>query len=147
MKRSKFEHALSRYHHRYVDERLKKIEVSRPEASFLKRMYNVGGVIQMNRMVEALGYHKSHVTRATSQLVKAGCVTKEINQDDKRGYIVTLTDKGRDLAKKVIAVLDEWDNFVNTVITDEERKVMDNITEKVYYLLKDYYSEEGNQNE
>lgn len=145
MRRTKFDHAISRYHHRFIDERLKKIEVSRPEASFLKRMYNVGGVIQMNEMAESLGYHKSHATRATSSLVKVGCVTKEINPNDKRGYNLNLTDKGRKLAKKVIAILDEWDEFVETVITDEERKVMDNITQKVYHLLKDYYSEESNQ--
>lgn len=147
MRQSKYDHAVNKYHHRFMDDKFRKLNVTRPESYFLKRIYKCGGKIPMNDIVGDMGFHKSHATRAISKLVNDGLVIKETNLEDKRAYNLSLTEKGRTLAKSVKAVFEEWDELVDTVITDEEKEMFANISKKLYHLLREYYGEEDNIND
>ena len=142
MKRNEYDHAINRFRSRYIKDKIEKLNVSRPEAQYLVKMHHCGGTILMNDMVGESAYHKSHATRAINELEENGLVNKEKNPEDKRGYLLNLTEKGKEIAKSVHEVLEGYDNFVNTVITDEERETIKNITKKIYHLLRTYYDEE-----
>jgi DNA-binding MarR family transcriptional regulator len=142
MRRTEYDHAINRYHSRFIHEKLCKLDISRPEGQYLIKIYKAGGRVLMNDMVGESVFHKSHATRAINDLVENGLVLKEKNPDDKRGYFLALTEKGKENAIKVKTIIDEWDSFVNSVITDEEREMMQNITKKIYHLLINFYNEE-----
>jgi DNA-binding MarR family transcriptional regulator len=147
MKRTEYDYAITRYHFRFVHDKLSKINVSRAEGQYLNKIHKAGGSVLMNDIVGESQFHKSHATRAINELEENRLVIKEKNPDDKRGYKLSLTEAGKEKAKKVNEVLDEWDSFVNSVITDEEREIMKNITIKIYHLLRNYYNEEDTINE
>ncbi|MBI9009843.1 MAG: winged helix-turn-helix transcriptional regulator [Tenericutes bacterium] len=142
MKRNEYDHGIHKYRFRYLNERISKLNVSGPQAQYLVKMLHSGGKVLMNDMVGESAYHKSHTTRAINELEENGLVTKEKNPDDKRGYLLYLTEKGKETAKGVHIALEEFEDFVNTVVTDEERETIKNITKKVYHLLRTYYDEE-----
>jgi|AntAceMinimDraft_17_1070374.scaffolds.fasta_scaffold29215_2 DNA-binding MarR family transcriptional regulator len=137
-----YDHAINRYRSRYIKDRLEKLNVTRPEAQYLVKMHRSGASVLMNDIVGESAYHKSHATRAINELEEKKLVIKEINPEDKRGYLLILTEKGKETAKSVHEILEEYDGFVNSVITDEEREIVKNITKKVYHLLRNHYNEE-----
>ena len=147
MKTSGYDHAVNKYQHRFLHERLKDLGVSRAEMPYLLRIHKAGGHMLMNDVVGEVFYHKSHTTRAITKLVNDGFILKETNPDDKRAYILSLTQKGVDVARRVVKVKDEWDQLVNSEITDQARDMISNITKKIYHLLRNYYNEEDTVDE
>lgn len=137
----KYDHQINRYRHRFLQERFSKLSVTRAEAPYLIRIIKAKSMA-MNDLINELPFHKSHTTRAIKQLVKDGYVTKEINPEDKRAYILKPTDEGMRVGEEVIAIFKAWEDLVGQTITNEEKKVIDNITYKVYRFLKAYYQEE-----
>jgi len=144
--RNEYDHMINKYRHRFLDERFKDLEVSRAEAPYLHKIYKEEKM-KMNSLISELPFHKSHTTRAINQLEKDGLVIKEINPEDKRGFVISITEKGRTVGGKVKKIFTDWDDMVNTVITDEERQVLSNLTKKIYHLLREYYGEEDTINE
>lgn len=146
MPRNEYDHLVDKYHHRFLSDRMKALGISRAEAPYLGRIAKAG-TIKMNTLITELPFHKSHSTRAISQMVEDGLILKEVNPEDKRGYYLSITEKGKIKAEKVKQIFTDWEELVATVITDEERKVIQNITKKIYHLLLDYYGEEDTINE
>ncbi len=142
MQRTEYEHANRKYHHRFLDEHFKELPITRAEAPYLGIIIKSGNRILMNDLIAGLFYHKSHATRAINKMVDDGLIVKEKNQDDLRGYVLSLTEEGKKVAKQVHNIFEEWEALVNTVITDEERVVLNNISRKIHHLLSEYYGEE-----
>lgn len=142
MRRNEYDHANNRYQRRFLEERFKNLEISRAEAPYLVKIKIAGGHMKMNDLVCEVFFHKSHTTRAINRLLEDGFIIKEKNPEDQRGYILSLTEKGLETANKVESIFVEWDKLINTVITDEEREMLKNITIRIYHLLREYYDEE-----
>ncbi|MBN2877094.1 MAG: hypothetical protein JXL85_05500, partial [Bacilli bacterium] len=62
-------------------------------------------------------------------------------------YLLSVTQKGIELKDKVHKIFTDWDDLIDTVITDEDRMVLTNLTKKMYHLLREYYGEEDMINE
>ena len=147
MLRSESDHAINKYRHRFFRDKSSLFELSHAEIPYLRKIYKANGSIMMNEIVGESVYHKSHATRAINRLVKDGFVIKEKNPKDLRGFVLSTTEKGKDIAIKTGKIVKEWDDLVETVITNEEREVLQNITKKILHLLKEYYNEEDIVNE
>ncbi|MBN2541065.1 MAG: MarR family transcriptional regulator [Bacilli bacterium] len=146
MPKTEYDYLITKYHHRFLDEHFKELEISRAEAPYLHRI-SKAGKMKMNDLIAELPFHKSHTTRAINQLEKDGYIIKETNPDDKRGYLLSVTQKGIELKDKVHKIFTDWDDLIDTVITDEDRMVLTNLTKKMYHLLREYYGEEDMINE
>lgn len=144
---AEYDYAITKYRYRFIDDKLKKMAISRAEIPYLVKIHKAGGHILMNDIVGEVLYHKSHATRAIMKLVKDGFIIKEKNPNDKRGYILYITETGKEVALKAKNAIESWDKLIKSVITDEEKEVMYNITKKIYILLKEYYKEEDIINE
>lgn len=55
---------------------------------------------------------KGVVARGIRKLEENGLITKEIDKTNRRKYILSLNDKGKKLAKKIIEINDEWENGI-----------------------------------
>lgn len=146
MARTEYDHMINKYRHRYLDDSFKDLEISRAEAPYLLKI-SKEGTMHMNTLISELPFHKSHTTRAINQLERDGLIIKEINPEDKRAYVLTITEKGRILGEKVKSVFTKWEDLINAVVTDEERQMLSNLTKKIYHLLREYYNEEDTINE
>lgn len=141
----KYDHIINKYRHRFFDERFKSINVNFPEGPYLVKIYEKT-TLKMNDLTNIVHFHKSHSTRAIRQLSENGYIEKTIDPNDQRGYILTITESGKVVAKQVLKVIEEWDNLVLSVVTDEEKKIIENIQNKIYEKLKSVF-EDGEQEE
>ena len=137
----KFDHVINKYRHRFFEEKFKNIKVNFPEGPYLIKI-NETKVIKMNQLITSLQFHKSHSTRAIQQLADNLYITKEIDPEDQRGYILRITEAGSLVANKVLSVFQEWEELIMSVVSEEEKIVIDNIQNKMYVKVKEYFGEE-----
>ncbi len=142
----KYDYMILKYHHRFLEEKFKGLSINRSEAPFLKTIYK-RGTIKMNDLIATLFFHKSHTTRSINRLVQDGYVTKDKDPEDLRGYILSITDKGASLAKKIIKILDEWEELMDSFLEKEEQEFLFNLNKKVYDKLRIYFNEEEQDGE
>ena len=137
----RYDHMVSKYHHRFLEERLKDLSINRSEAPYIKVIYK-SETIKMNDLIAKFFFHKSHTTRVIKSLVSDGYVSKKVDPEDKRGYILTITDKGKVIGKKIIKALDEWDELMDSFLEKEEVEYLQKIQKKIYDKLREYFQEE-----
>jgi MarR family transcriptional regulator for hemolysin len=143
---SKRERYINKFHHRFLEKRFKDLNIGRAEAPYIK-MINHSSPIKMNTLISNVVFHKSHTTRAINQMVKDGLITKEKDPEDMRSYIITITKKGKTVANHVQQILEEWEELINSALSQEEREQLEVMREKVYIKLKDYFEEGDNDEE
>ncbi len=142
----KYDHMINKYHHRYLEERFKDITVNRSEAPYLRVIYKYGE-IKMNDLIAKFFFHKSHTTRAIKNLVSDGYVDKLKDTEDLRGYVLTITDKGREVAEKIVKILDGWDQLMSSFLEEDEKEFIEKISQKIYIKLREYFKEDIDNDE
>ncbi len=135
------ERMINKYHHKFLERKFKDFNLGRAEAPYIKMIYHQSP-IKMNTLISNVVFHKSHTTRAINQMVKDGLITKEIDKDDKRSYIIAITEKGIEVAKQVQKIMEDWEALINSALDEEERILLDKMREKVYQKLKTYFEGE-----
>ncbi|MGE4572210.1 MAG: MarR family winged helix-turn-helix transcriptional regulator [Candidatus Izemoplasmatales bacterium] len=135
------ERMINKYHHKFLEEKFKEFNLGRAEAPYIKMIYHQSP-IKMNTLISNVVFHKSHTTRAINQMVKDGLITKEKDLEDKRSYIITITQKGIKVAEQVKQILEEWENLIDSALNEEERNQLNIMREKVYYKLKEHFEED-----
>jgi len=136
-----YERMINKYHHKFLENKLRELNIGRAEAPYIK-MINYHNPIKMNTLISKVVFHKSHTTRAVNQMVKDGLVTKQKDPDDGRSYIISITEKGEEVAKKVQSILEDWEKLINSALSKEERELLEVMREKVYFKLKEHFEED-----
>lgn len=139
----KHEKMINKYHHKFLERRLSELNIGRAEAPYIKMIYHESP-IKMNQLIANVVFHKSHTTRAINQMVKDGLITKEKDPLDKRSYIITITEKGIEVAESVKRILKDWDELINSALSIEEQEQLKIMREKVFKKLTSYFEEEDN---
>lgn len=91
-------------------------------------------------VADALRLDKATVARALSSLEKKGYVERSINLDNRRKYILTLTQNGKESISEIADIYDVWLSKISSCLTEQEQKNFDDYCER---LLK--VSEELNK--
>lgn len=65
------------------------------------------GSLPMKLIAARLQVHPTSVTNAVDRLEDAGLVQRSTHPDDRRAFIITITDAGQDLATRATAALNE----------------------------------------
>ncbi|MFA7076137.1 MAG: MarR family transcriptional regulator [Candidatus Izemoplasmatales bacterium] len=137
----RYDHIVSKYHHRFLEERFKDLKINRSEAPYLKVIYKYGE-IKMNDLIAKFFFHKSHTTRVIKKLVNDGFVEKKVDPEDKRGCILTITEKGNLLSEKIIKAMDEWEDLIDSFLEKEEKEFIQTLQKKLYDKLRAYFKED-----
>lgn len=81
-----------------LDEDLRRhFDISLVEYEILVRLSERGGQMRMAALADALAHSRSRVTHTVTRMEKAGLVKRSRSDEDGRGIIAALTDKGQDL--------------------------------------------------
>jgi DNA-binding MarR family transcriptional regulator len=81
-----------------LDEDLRRaFDLSLVEYEILVRLSERDGHMRMAALADALAHSRSRVTHTVTRMEKAGLVQRSRSDDDGRGIIASLTDKGLDL--------------------------------------------------
>ena len=81
-----------------LDEDLRRnFDISLVEYEILVRLSERDGQMRMAALADALAHSRSRVTHTVTRMEKVGLVQRARSDDDGRGIVANLTDKGHDL--------------------------------------------------
>jgi DNA-binding MarR family transcriptional regulator len=81
-----------------LDEDLRRaFDISLVEYEILVRLSERDGQMRMAALADALAHSRSRVTHTVTRMEKAGLLLRARSDDDGRGIVASLTDKGADL--------------------------------------------------
>ena len=105
-----------RRHAKYLNNKMESVNLTFGLYPFLIEIYKHDGVSQED-LAKILYLNESTVTRNLEKLEKKGFVKKT---PEKRKKIITITDEGREVAKKVMDYDEKWDEIIKKDLSEEE---------------------------
>jgi DNA-binding MarR family transcriptional regulator len=113
---------LHRKMNKELNVRLMQIGLSNAQSSLLKLLYHNGKMTQTD-LCEELKLDKSTVAKALDRMENNGLVTKTINPDDSRSFLVSPTQKAIETIPKAQEVLSGWTEDVTSGMTKKEKEM------------------------
>ena len=100
----------------FINNKLKDVNLSSGLYPLLIKSYKYEGISQEELACE-LHVNESTITRNLKKLEDKGLIEKT---PEKRKKIISVTDKGKKIAQKIINYDEEWDAKIRNSISDEE---------------------------
>lgn len=141
---SQYDHLIKKYYIRFMEEHLNQYGLSGQGGFYLLEI-DKRKIMKMNHLVDMTPYHKSHSTRIVSRLNDMKLINKEIDPEDNRGFLLSITDLGHTVADHVREVHLDWDKLTSNALTNDEAIQLNNIMMKTYLYLKNYFDEVKNE--
>jgi DNA-binding MarR family transcriptional regulator len=100
-----------------LDQKLKKYHISHAQLSLLMTLYNQEGICQQE-LCRILNINKAAVTRELKDLEQKNYISKVRDHNDRRRFLVYLTDKALKNKKGIIAILDKIEEQMRAGISE-----------------------------
>lgn len=97
----------------------------------------------MSELAGDLGAPLSTVTGIVQRLVRRGYVLKEVSAYDRRSYVLTLTDKGRETALALQQEIGQLFERIQAILSPEELQLFANLVEKIFTGLRSRSTEDN----
>lgn len=107
----------------YLNRALAPYGLNSSQYQFILNLFLHPGITQ-DKLPELICINRSNVARALAQLEKNGLIRREVNQEDKRTATVFLTERGRELYPQIMGVIQEWDDAVTEVFSEQENDAL-----------------------
>ncbi|ACA45493.1 MarR family transcriptional regulator [Clostridium botulinum] len=120
----------------YLDDALRKYELSSGTYPFILALYDNEGISQ-NALSEYVKVDKALSARAIKRLIELGYVEKIINSKDARAYKLYLTEKAKVVVPEVRKSLDGWLNIITNGLTEEEKETAECLLQDMYMNIKE----------
>ena len=111
--------------------------VSRGEIFVLKILLLRDGTSTPTEISEAMRSTKGRVSAILNSLEKKGFVGREIDRDNRRNIVVTLTDSGRDYVMKELRECYRIVAHVFEELGEKDSKKFVELTERVFHLMNE----------
>lgn len=105
-----------------LNDRLSEIGLSNAKSRLLKHLHSEGEMTQTDLCTD-LELDKSTVAKALSRMEEQGLISKYINPEDTRSFVVSITPKSSKIIPEAQKVSAEWSSDVTSVLTKEEKKL------------------------
>ena len=83
-------------------------------------------------------YKQSALTLILDKLESKELIIREAKENDRRAYLIAITNEGRELERKLIVVAKELEKRILDGISDEQKKEFLNTLDKIFYNLNKY---------
>jgi MarR family transcriptional regulator, organic hydroperoxide resistance regulator len=103
----------------YLDHALSQPRVTQAEAHVLARLHRRGPT-SIADLQREFGHKRSTLTGVIDRLERRGFVRREINQADRRSFVIHLTRQGQAAARRVTAVLDRLERHIQARLTERD---------------------------
>ncbi|MBD1392372.1 MarR family winged helix-turn-helix transcriptional regulator [Mucilaginibacter glaciei] len=121
-------------YHQYLFRALKDIEVYH-HYQVLLVINKAGGRIEQKNICETLQIEKSNMVAVIAVLQKKGYVTKDVNFKDRRGKLISLTDKARDLIILLNKLFNSFEEHLADEVTWQEMYSCLRVLNKISTML------------
>jgi len=116
------------HHDRYFIPGL--IETSN-EALVIGALSQVGNFTEQKHLAVILGISRPAITAVTSEMMRKGLITQEPNPNDHRGYLLSLTEKGKRAALWMIERKRDYNKILVKGLTKEQIQTYNEVTIKM----------------
>jgi len=124
-------HVLNKLSDRGISERYQtKLDITLPEARVIASVGSFGPFSIMD-LAKHANLDKSQASRAAEALIKRGLVQREASIDDGRVVLISLTQEGRALYRKVMPIARKWNADLFSCLSDAEREALGRMFDKV----------------
>lgn len=110
----------------HLNNKMKDLEISAGQVPFLMHLSHKEGITQDDLAVH-LHIDKGTVARALKKLEDNGFIYREVNPQNRRSYLLFLTEKGKQLVPQIRNIDKEWEDFVCSNFQNEEYNRLFNI--------------------
>ena len=114
--------ALSRYWYSYTHRNLKTLDIAGSEHAIIMTLA-MNESMNQYELSESLSLDKGTIARALSKLEGKGFVDREVNEDNRREKIVSLTAYGKEEVGKIFGVSETWKQEVLEGISEQDQDV------------------------
>ena len=103
----------------YANQQLADIEISSGLVYFIIELSQVEW-LSMTGLSAAVGVDNAYATRAVEKLSALGYVNRVQDEQDRRAFRVSLTDKGWQVAERVVQTMKKWVEIVTDGVSMED---------------------------
>ena len=121
----------------YRAEKMQDAEISACHHMYVMTICHHPGISQ-EQLARHICLNKSNVTRSLATLEEHGFVTRKQSESDKRVTLVYPTQKMLDIYPRVKEVSQEWNDYLSSDLTDEERALFQKTLEKISQRAQSY---------
>jgi MarR family transcriptional regulator, organic hydroperoxide resistance regulator len=114
-------HKASRQISVYLDDQTQSPAVSPVEGHLLTYLGSYAPA-PIGELVRVFGIKQSTFTSILDRLEKAGLVRRELNPDDRRSFLIHITDAGRELAKELTRRLETFEADIRRRVSPRDLK-------------------------
>lgn len=122
--------ALARSHRALAGQMLREVGLFAGQEILLMQLWDQDGQSQ-NCLGRTLRLDHSTIAKTVRRLEGTGLVTRNRSKEDGRVTIVSLTQSGRNLEKKVLDVWSKLENITIEGLTDQEKELFVTLSQKV----------------
>ena len=114
----------------YRQEQLASLGLKSCHASYLDTICSYPGITQ-DQLARRIFINKSYVARQLGILEEDGLVERRPSPGDKRAIQVFPTEKAKEVLPEIVRIFRVWESFVAQDLSEEERKVLVAMLEKM----------------
>ncbi len=114
----------------YFDQQMGQYGIGGAHVSILLCLYREEGVTQ-DSLRKSLNVDKATIARTIASLENIGYIIREKDLNDKRANKVFLTERGKALEPKILAVLKKWACIITANFTPEEKEISYNLLQRM----------------
>lgn len=120
---------ISRSHFLYLNKHLKDFNLKGYQITMLFEIYK-GKNLSQNEIGSNYNIDKGVISRTLKKLEEDGFISREIDKDNRRRNIVSLTPKGEEVIEEIIKIFEEWEDEIYQDI-DIEKDILHEVLKKV----------------
>jgi len=106
---------------RLLNIKLKPYDIRAEQWTVLKRLYEIDEINQKD-LSERADKDQATVTKILDLLEKRGLVERKPNPNDRRSFLISITDKGKELAKELTPFIEDIFKTITENISEDELK-------------------------
>lgn len=114
---------MKKYHVKYLEKNIKLDDVQTAQFIILVVLSKHDKITQ-KELADHLSYSEGLITRFLKQLEQNNYIHREIDENNKRKKIITITQKGIDLAEEIEKYNEIWEKEVFKFLNEDEFKTL-----------------------
>lgn len=121
---------IHRTHMIYLNDKMKDLNLTAGQFPFLMALSHNEGITQ-DDMANHFHIDKGTVARALRKLEDNEFLYREIDQENRRRYLIYLTKKGKEVIPQIKSIDREWENLVCAKFSNDENGLLFEILQKL----------------
>jgi DNA-binding MarR family transcriptional regulator len=114
--------AISRAHTAFLFNEIEKLGITGGQFQFLRGLSQRDGITQ-EELANNFHMNESTIARALRKLEDSGMVQREIDENNRRRKIITVTEKGRVSVDRIREMDEKWEKRFKSLSLDEKNKL------------------------